>query len=75
MADSYTDISKTHLNQAEQVIKLNFYLRLQNAENFALSDLFRVIKFMKIKEYFYLNQSFNFESKSSATKSINTQFI
>ena len=37
MVDNDTDISKTRLNQAEQVIKLNFYLRCQNIENFALS--------------------------------------
>ena len=35
LADNDTDISKTHLNQAEQIIKVNFYLRLQNKENFA----------------------------------------
>ena len=35
MADNDIDISKTHLNQAEQVIKLDFYRRLQNTENFA----------------------------------------
>ena len=30
---------KNHLNKAEQIIKLDFYLRLQNTENFALSAL------------------------------------
>ena len=37
LADNDTDISKTHLHKAEQIIKLDFYLRLQNTENFALS--------------------------------------
>ena len=37
LADNDTDISKTHLNKAEQIIKVDFYLRLQNTENFALS--------------------------------------
>ena len=37
MADNDTDISKIHLNKAEQIIKVDFYLRLQNTENFALS--------------------------------------
>ena len=32
-----TDLSKTHLNKGEQIIKVNFYLRLQNTDNFALS--------------------------------------
>ena len=27
-----TDIWKTHLNKAEEIIKLNFHLRLQNTE-------------------------------------------
>ena len=36
--DNYISyISKTHLNKAEQIIRLNFYLRLQNKENIALS--------------------------------------
>ena len=30
------DIWKTHLNKAEQIIKQDFYLRLQNTENLAL---------------------------------------
>ena len=38
LADNDTDVSKTHLDKAEQVIKLDFYLRLQNLENFALSS-------------------------------------
>ena len=29
-----TDKLKTHLNEAEQVIKLNFYLHLQNTKIF-----------------------------------------
>ena len=37
LADNDTDISKTHLNKAEQIIKVDFYLRHQNTENFALS--------------------------------------
>ena len=37
LANNDTDISKTHLNQAEQIIKMDFYLRLQNTEHFALS--------------------------------------
>ena len=37
MADNDTDISKTHLNQAEQIVKVDFYLRLQNTENFPLN--------------------------------------
>ena len=37
LADNDNDISKTHLNQAEQIIKVDVYLRLQNTENFALS--------------------------------------
>ena len=37
LADNDTDISKTHLNKAEQVIKLYSNLHLQNIENFALS--------------------------------------
>ena len=37
LADNDTDISKTHLNKIDQIIKLDFYLRLQNTENFALS--------------------------------------
>ena len=36
LADNDTDISITHLNKAEQIIKLYFHLRLQNTENFAL---------------------------------------
>ena len=36
MADNDIDISKTHLDKAEQVIKLDFYLRLQNTKKFAL---------------------------------------
>ena len=39
LADNDTDISKTHLNKTEQIIKHDFYLRLQNTENFALSAL------------------------------------
>ena len=37
LADNDTDRSKTHLNKAEQIIQLDFYLRLQNTESFALS--------------------------------------
>ena len=37
LADNDTDRSKTHLNKAEQIINLDFYLRLQNTENFASS--------------------------------------
>ena len=37
LADNDTGISKTHLNKAEQIIKMDFYLRLENTENFALS--------------------------------------
>ena len=37
LADNDTDISKTHLNKAEQIIKVDFYLRRQNTETFALS--------------------------------------
>ena len=37
LADNNTDISKTHLNQEEQIIKLDFYLHHKNTENFALS--------------------------------------
>ena len=37
LTDNDTDISKTHLNKAEQVIKLYSNLHLQNIENFALS--------------------------------------
>ena len=37
LADNDTDISKIHLNKVEQTIKLDFYLRLQNTENFALN--------------------------------------
>ena len=33
LADNDTDISKTHLNEAEQIIKVDFYLRIQNTEN------------------------------------------
>ena len=29
-------IYQKHLNKAEQIIKVDFYLRLQNTENFAL---------------------------------------
>ena len=35
-ADNDTDLLKTHVNKAEEIIKLDFYLRLQNTENFAL---------------------------------------
>ena len=38
LADNDTDISKTHLNKAEQIIKVVFHLHLQNTENFALSE-------------------------------------
>ena len=38
MADNDTDISKTHLNKADQIIKVDFYLRLQNTKNFVLSE-------------------------------------
>ena len=34
-ADNDTDLLKTHVNKAEEIIKLDFYLRLQNTENFA----------------------------------------
>ena len=37
MACNDTDIWKTHLNKAEQIINLDFYLRLQNTENSALN--------------------------------------
>ena len=37
LADNETNTWKIHLNKAEQIIKLGFYLRLQNTENFALS--------------------------------------
>ena len=37
LADNDTDISKTLLNKGEQIIKLDFYLFVQNTENFALS--------------------------------------
>ena len=36
MADNDTDVSKTHLNTAEQIIQADFYLHFQNTENFAL---------------------------------------
>ena len=36
-ADNDTDMSKTHLNKEQQIIKVDFYLQLQNTENFALS--------------------------------------
>ena len=39
LGDNDSDISKTHLNKAQEIIKLDFYLRLQNRENFALSAL------------------------------------
>ena len=45
MADDDTDISKTHLNQAEQIIKLDFYLRLQNTENYAFECVELVQRF------------------------------
>ena len=32
LADNDTDIWKTHLNKAEQIIRLNFYLRIQNTD-------------------------------------------
>ena len=48
LADNDTDISKTHLNQAEQIIKVNFYLRLQNKENFALELVQRLNSFCKL---------------------------
>ena len=34
-ADNDTDLLKTHVNKAEEIIKLDFYLRLHNTENFA----------------------------------------
>ena len=37
LANNDTDISKTHLNKAEQIVQVNFYLRLQDTENFDLS--------------------------------------
>ena len=37
MADNDIDISKTHLNKAEQIIKVDLCLHLENTENFALS--------------------------------------
>ena len=37
MADNDTDISKTLLTKVDQIIKLHFYLPLQNTEKFALS--------------------------------------
>ena len=37
LADNDIDISKTHLSKTKQIIKLDFYLRLQNTENFALN--------------------------------------
>ena len=37
LANNDTDISKTHLNKEEQIIKVDFYLHLQNTKNFALS--------------------------------------
>ena len=45
LADNDTDISKTHLNKAEQVIKLYSYLHFQNIENFALCAS-SLLKFM-----------------------------
>ena len=36
-ANDDIDISKTHLKKAEHIIKLEFYLRPQNIEQFALS--------------------------------------
>ena len=36
LADNDTDISKTHLNKIDQIIKVDFYLHLQNTGNFAL---------------------------------------
>ena len=36
LVDNDTDISKTHSNQADQIIKMDFYLHLQNTKNFAL---------------------------------------
>ena len=39
LADNDTDTSKTHLKKGEEIIKLDFYLRLHNTENFALSGL------------------------------------
>ena len=39
LADNDTDISKAHLNKAQQIIKVDFYLHLQNTENYALSAL------------------------------------
>ena len=47
LADNDTDISKTHSNQAEQIIKVNFYLRLQNKENFAFELVQRFNSFCK----------------------------
>ena len=47
LADNDNDISKTHLNKAEQIIKQDFHLRLHNTENFALviaNDLSKQIK-------------------------------
>ena len=33
LADNDTDILKAHSNKAEQIIKVDFYLSLQNTEN------------------------------------------
>ena len=38
MADNDTDISKTHLNKIDEKIQVDFHLRLQNTENFALKS-------------------------------------
>ena len=51
LADNDTDISKIHLNKAEQVIKLDFYLLLQNTENFALS-MSRIHYSLPLKNHF-----------------------
>ena len=48
LTDNGIDISKTHLNQPEQIIKVNFYLCLQNKENFAFELVQRFNSFCKL---------------------------
>ena len=57
LEDNDTDISKTHLNKAEQIINVDFYLRLQNTENFGLSAPSKE-KNEEKNERFHVKQSF-----------------
>ena len=70
-------IHETHLNKIEQIIKLDFYLRYQNIENFALNAsrnsicnlTFKVLNEIRVAFHNGLSYDYHFIVKELANES------